>query len=436
MRQIKGGAADVSIDLYIIDSTDGTPELGVTWDESGIDLKYRRESSTVVPITEATLAALTTPHADGGFLEIGNGVYRLDLPDLAVAAGAKNVVVFGTVTGMIVIPVEIQIVAYDPDNTTNLGLLALPAAQADTAGGLPISDAGNLDLDTKLANTNEITAARMGALTDWIDAGRLDVILDAVKTVTDNIPNAGAMTTLITHLTDIKGTSFAKDTHSLTDILTDVTGLNGDAMVGTNGANTVVPDAAGVAPTAIENRQEMDSNSVELGKIDGIVTVTDGIQTDLDNATDGLGALKTLVDAIQTDLDNGTDGLGALKTVVDGLQTDLDNGTDGLGALKTLIDAVQTVADGVQTDLSNGTDGLGALKTLIDNQLTTVLTEAYAADGSTASVAQLLYMIWSVMNSLNFVSTTGTARKLDGATTAMEFTLDDADDPTDINRTL
>lgn len=35
-------------------------------------------------------------------------------------------------------------------------------------------------------------------------------------------------------------------------------------MRGTDSANTVVPDAAGTAPTAIENRQEMDSNSTKL----------------------------------------------------------------------------------------------------------------------------------------------------------------------------
>jgi hypothetical protein len=64
--------------------------------------------------------------------------------------------------------------------TRGLTGTALPAAAADAAGGLPISDAGGLDLDTKLANTNEVTAARMGALTDWINGGRLDLILDAI----------------------------------------------------------------------------------------------------------------------------------------------------------------------------------------------------------------------------------------------------------------
>lgn len=68
------------------------------------------------------------------------------------------------------------------------------------------------------------------------------------------------------------------------------------------------------------------------------------IQTDLDNATDGLGALKTLIDTVNTDLANGTDGLGALKTLIDTVNTDLANGTDGLGALKTLLDAIPTTA--------------------------------------------------------------------------------------------
>lgn len=187
MRQIKKGSVDRSVDLYIIDSVDGTPETGVLFNTAGIDLKYRRDLSAVVSITEVTLAALTTAHADGGFLEIGNGVYRLDLPDAAWATGADHVTIFGTVTGMIVVPVTVQLVDYNPEDTVRLGLTALPNAAADAAGGLPISDAGGLDIDAKLANTNEVTAARMGALTDWINGGRLDLILDiiAADTTTD-----------------------------------------------------------------------------------------------------------------------------------------------------------------------------------------------------------------------------------------------------------
>lgn len=105
---------------------------------------------------------------------------------------------------------------------------ALPAAAADAAGGLPISDAGGLNLDTQLANTNEVTAARMSALTDWINGGRLDLILDA--------------------------------------ILADVTGINGDAMRGT--------DNAALASVCTEGRlSELDAANLPAN-IDAILTDT------------------------------------------------------------------------------------------------------------------------------------------------------------------
>jgi hypothetical protein len=66
---------------------------------------------------------------------------------------------------------------------------------------------------------------------------------------------------------------------------------------------------------------------------------------------------------------------------------------------------------------------------------TKVLTEGYAADGAEATLPQLMYMMWSLMSSLMFTTVTGTARQLDGTTPSMTFTLDDADEPTDINRT-
>lgn len=178
--QRKAGTTDVSVVVRIVDATDGTPETGVLYNTAGIDLWYRREGAAAVDITEASLSALTDAHSDGGFLEIGDGWYRLDLPDAAVAAGVTGVQIGGTVTGMVVLAPYIQLVAHDPFDAVRLGLTALPNAAADAAGGLPISDAGGLDLDSKLANTNEVTAARMGALTDWIDGGRLDLLLDAL----------------------------------------------------------------------------------------------------------------------------------------------------------------------------------------------------------------------------------------------------------------
>jgi len=104
------GSENVSIELYIVDNTTGVPETAVEHNTSGIDLRYRRTGAAAVAITEASLAALTTAHTDGGIEAIGFGNYRFDIPDAAVATGADTCIVFGTITGMIVYPVVIHLV--------------------------------------------------------------------------------------------------------------------------------------------------------------------------------------------------------------------------------------------------------------------------------------------------------------------------------------
>jgi hypothetical protein len=124
--------------------------------------------------------------------------------------------------------------AMDFDDAVRGGMTALPNAAADAAGGLPISDAGALDLDAKLANTNEVTAARMGALTDWINGGRLDLLLDqvisdlatatayidtevaAVKAKTDNLPSDPADASVVA--ADIAGVPAAVIGATLSDL--------------------------------------------------------------------------------------------------------------------------------------------------------------------------------------------------------------------------
>lgn len=62
------------------------------------------------------------------------------------------------------------------------------------------------------------------------------------------------------------------------------------------------------------------------------------------------------------------------------------------------------------------------------------LTEAYAADGATPTLNQMLYQIWAFLAEKNVSGTTLTAKKLDGSTTAMTFTLDSSSAPTSITR--
>lgn len=186
VRPVQKGSTDQSVVIRIVDATDGTPETGVEHNTSGIDLWYRREGATKTGIVEAALAALDSAHGDGGIEHIGDGYYRLDLPDAAFAGGANGVMIGGTVTGMVVIGCYVPLVDYDPYDAVRLGLTALPNAAADAAGGLPISDAGGLDLDTLDSNVSAI-------LTDTgeigvASAGLTDINLpDQTMNITGNI---------------------------------------------------------------------------------------------------------------------------------------------------------------------------------------------------------------------------------------------------------
>ena len=48
------------------------------------------------------------------------------------------------------------------------------------------------------------TEARLATLTDWINGGRLDLLLDAIKSVTDVLPNAGALTDIDTGVNNLE----------------------------------------------------------------------------------------------------------------------------------------------------------------------------------------------------------------------------------------
>jgi len=83
-------------------------------------------------------------------------------------------------------------------------------------------------------------------------------------------------------------------------------------------------------------------------KLDTVDTVADGIQTDLSNVTDGLGALKALLDAIPTTAMRGTDSAAlasswtsALATALGVLKDDWLNG----GRLDLILDAAGGAGD-------------------------------------------------------------------------------------------
>ena len=143
MRSIKKNSVDQSVVIRIIDSGDGTPENAVEHDSAGIDLWYRREGATKISITEAALATLDAAHADGGIELIGDGYYRLDLPDAAVATSVNGVMIGGTVTGMIVIGCYVHLVDYDTLEDLSDQIAAIVAGGGSETWPFTLTEAGS-----------------------------------------------------------------------------------------------------------------------------------------------------------------------------------------------------------------------------------------------------------------------------------------------------
>lgn len=171
-----------SVEVKIIDSTDGTPETGVVWNTSGIDLWYRRQGAVVTSITEATLAALTTAHADGGFLHQSDGVYRLDLPDAAAATGVNYFSFGGTVTGMIVIGGRVNITI--EDTTAQAAAIAAFTLSGETTAGSWSKAIQDIEVDTGTtlqADLDLLTDATILA-SSTCDSGTTTTCVDATLT--------------------------------------------------------------------------------------------------------------------------------------------------------------------------------------------------------------------------------------------------------------
>jgi len=122
-RPITKGATNQSTVVRIVDSTDGTPETGVTSATAGLALFYRREGALRVALTALNdLADAAAAHNDGGLAHIGDGYYRVDPQDLAFASGVSGVLIEGTATNMVVIGAYHQLVDLNLDSQSAIDL--------------------------------------------------------------------------------------------------------------------------------------------------------------------------------------------------------------------------------------------------------------------------------------------------------------------------
>lgn len=99
------GAAGKGVHFLLRDAATAQPKTALVAASAGALASYARAGGSVVPVTLSDLASAAAPWSAGGFKELdaagAPGLYRLDLPDAALAAGTAFVTVSLGFTGVL-----------------------------------------------------------------------------------------------------------------------------------------------------------------------------------------------------------------------------------------------------------------------------------------------------------------------------------------------
>lgn len=164
------GATSVDVNVFIQDttSTTGAGLTGLVFNTASLTAYYHRQgANAAVAISLATKTLGTW--ATAGFIVVDGtnmpGLYELGIPDAALAAGAKWVIIMlKGAANMAPVLLEIELTAWDNQDAVRGGMTALPNASAGASGGLPTGDAsGRVDLG-KILGTAASTPATAGIL--------------------------------------------------------------------------------------------------------------------------------------------------------------------------------------------------------------------------------------------------------------------------------
>lgn len=345
-KKVQHGATDVSVTFKVLDSTDGTPETGYDFETTGVDFWYRRGATGAVTTFTAVTQTVTGAHVDGGLVHVQDGVGRLDLEDLAVGSGVDYIEYGGTFTDMIVIGGVIEL---EGASAGAVRTFTEATFITDTVVNASGNDGTTVDLqdflDAQAANNS--TA---GELWLWQDAdGGLEyfrvVSMTSLVATVESWPAGGSLP--------------GGESVDATDKLW---------RVGYVDMNTV----------AISDTQQTAGDVPAL--VTTVDTVVDGIQTDLSNGTDGLGAIKTDTAAILVDTG------ATIPATITAVKSDTaailqDTGTDipaSITTIDTVVDAVKAKTDNLSFGVSNQ----------VDANVESVNTQVITGDGSVGNEFQ------------------------------------------------
>lgn len=339
MRIMKAGATSQSIYVEILDSTSttGARKTGLAFNTSSLTGYYTINGASAVAITLATLAAANSAWSSGGFKEVdatnAPGLYRLDIPNAAIASGASSVITLKGATGMVQVSEEIMLVPWDPQDGVRQGLTALPNAAAEAAGGLYTRGSGAGQINQPANGQVDIN------LVKWLGTA-------ASTPTVAGVPNVNAKT-----WNDL--TTVALPLVPTTAGRTLDVSAGGEAGVdwANVGSPTTTLDLSG---TTIKTTQVVASVSGAVGSVTGLTAAT--VHSDLDDIQARLPAALTANGNMKSDtlrVGGTVQTAGDLSAQIDAVDNFVDTEVD---AIKTVVDAVKVQTDKMTFTVANQMD--------------------------------------------------------------------------------
>lgn len=249
-----------------VDSSTGGIKSGVTW--------------TVRRCIDGTFAAATGTVTE----DSTNGWYKFVMSQ--ADTNGNNIGFNFTGTGAIPQTVNIVTTAANPTDGVRLGLTALPNAAADAAGGLPISDAGGLDLDGLNTNVSSILTdtAEIGAAGAGLTNINLpNQTMDIVGNITGNLSGSvGSVTGAVGSVTGNVGGNVTGSVGSVVGAVGSVTGAVG-SVTGNVGGNVTGSIGSLGAQAKLDVNAEADTaiSDAALATAANLATVAGYVDTEV-----------------------------------------------------------------------------------------------------------------------------------------------------------
>lgn len=237
---IVAGATSQSVNIFIQDSssTVGAGLSGLVYNSTGLTayFTFTGANATATAITLATLAAVNSSWSTGGFKEIDathmKGVYRLDIPNaaLAAASGQLSTIYLYGAANMAPCVLEIELTAVN-NQSTGFGLVDASANVVQIAGSAVSTSTAQLGVNvvniagTASAGTAGYVGADWGAITNKTSTNALTATtISTAQTITSVSGAVGSVTGAVGSVTGAVG--------SVTGAVGSVTGNVGGSVVG------------------------------------------------------------------------------------------------------------------------------------------------------------------------------------------------------------